>query len=235
MVMAERDMNNIEIIFNDSDSTAQRLLKATQALIARYGYDATTTRMIANLAQVNLSAINFHYGNKERLVQEAVQKAADDLQEYYDKLADEIRGFLKEENPDKDRAWSYIDHLLANRIRRAFDFSKSWINIGLAEHENGLPESCQGTMAQIAIESNEKILAELIMVVGDKKDVFQAGIIARAINAAIMSYAEKPLLNKYLENSLEIDLGDLRKVEETLHEYFMRSIEAAVVAGPMKK
>lgn len=224
----------INITFGDNDTTADRLIKATQALIAKHGYDATTTRMIANLAGVNLSAINFHFGNKEHLVQEAVQKAAADLGEHYNKLADEAKAFLEIEPVDKEKAWDYIDRLLKHRIHRAFDFKNSWMNIGIAEHENGLPESSRGLMARTAIEGSEKILADLIMAVSDKKDAFKAGIVSRAVNAAIMSYAEKPLLNKYLEESLGVDLSDMQHVEKTLHDYFMKSIAAAAVGETTK-
>lgn len=223
-------MNNIEIniTFNDSDTTADKLIKATQALIATNGYDATTTRMIANLAGVNLSAINFHFGNKESLVQEAVQKAAADLGVHYNKLADEIRVFLQKEPVEKEKAWEYIDKFLRNRIHRAFDFKNSWINIGIAERENSLPESSKGLMAKIAIDGSEKVLADLILAVSDNKDIMKAALMSRAISAAIMSYSEKPLLYKYMQESFAINLEDKEKVEDVLHDYFMKSIAASV-------
>ena len=90
-------------------------------------------------------------------------------------------------------------------------------------------------MARTAVEGSERILAELILAVSDKKNAFQAALISRAVNAAIMSYSEKPLLNQYLEESLGVDLSDPRRVEECLHDYFMTSIAAAVVVDPHKK
>ena len=230
-----KNMDIIEIEFKDTDTTPDRLIKATQALIAVYGYDATTTRMIANLAKVTLSAINFHFGNKENLVREAMSRAAQELELHYSKLAGEIRRFLEEEPVDREKAWSYLDRILTDRIRRAFDRRASWINIGIAEHENGLPESSRGIMARTAVEGSERILAELILAVSDKKNAFQAALISRAVNAAIMSYSEKPLLNQYLEESLGVDLSDPRRVEECLHDYFMTSIAAAVGVDPHKK
>lgn len=60
-------MDIIDLNFTGKETTQERLIKATQALIALYGYDAMTTRMIANTAKVTLSAINFHFGSKEEL------------------------------------------------------------------------------------------------------------------------------------------------------------------------
>lgn len=228
-------MELIDISFKESDTTADRLVKATQALIAVYGYDSTTTRMIANLAQVNLSAINFHFGNKENLVKAAVQKAADNLEKTYSKMACEIRCFLEEKPVDREKAWGYLDRFLADRIRSAFDYKASWINIGLAEHENGLPESSKGILARTAVRTSEQVLAELILAAGDKQDTFQATIIARSVMAAIMSYSEKPMLNQYMEEYMGVNLEDTERVEQSLHKYFMESIAAAVMVDASVK
>ncbi len=228
-------MDIIEIEYGENDTTQERLIKATQTLIAVYGYDATTTRMIANLAKVTLSAINFHFGSKENLVKEAMLRASEQLERTYSRLADEIREFLKKEPENKEKAWSYLDHFLTDRIRRAFNYEASWINIGIAEHENGLPESSRGIMSRAAVRSSEQVLAELILAISDKKDEFRAAVISRAVNSAIMTYTEKPLLSQYLAESMNVDLGDIRRVEECLHDYFMRSIAAAVVVEPHKK
>ena len=68
-------MDIVDLNFTGKETTQERLIKATQALIAIYGYDATTTRMIANTAGVTLSSINFHFGNKEELTKAAVEKS----------------------------------------------------------------------------------------------------------------------------------------------------------------
>ncbi len=225
----------IDIGLDKCETTQERLIKATQALIAVYGYDAMTTRMIANLANVTLSAINFHFGSKADLVKAAMEQAAAQLEKSYEKLAVEIREFLKVQPVDKEKAWAYLDRFLADRIRRAFNYEASWINIGIAEHENGLPEGARGIMSQVAVRTSEQVLVELILAVSDKKDPFKAAVISRAINAAIMTYTEKPLLSQYLGESMGLDLGDHERVGEYIHEYAMRSIAAAVVIAPRTK
>lgn len=228
-------MDIIDIHFKDNETTAQKLIKATQALIASYGYDATTTRMIANLAGVNLSAINFHFGNKENLVREAVLKAKEELSKFYCEKSEEIREFLKKEPINKEKAWEYLDRLLTDRIRRTLDYKHSWINVGMVSHENDLPESSRGILAESMIHDNEQILADLILAVSDKKDRFQAGLIARMISASIISYVEKPQLIQHMEAAMEIDLEDLRSVEECMHDYFMKSIQAIATIYPERR
>lgn len=224
-------MEIIDITFQESDTTRDKLIKAMQALIAVYGYDATSTRMIANLAKVNLSAIGFHFGSKENLAYEAVKSAAEVLEKHYRKLSDEINEFLTQRPVDKERAWQYIDRLLSVRMRRAFNNNKSWINIGLAKNESGLPENTRGLMAQTAVVYNEKVLADLILAVSDRADPFRAAMISRSIHAMIASYMEKPIINQITSEVMGVDFLDAQRMEDELHAYFMKSIKASTQIG----
>ena len=58
---------------NEQINTKDRLIRAGVKLFAKYGYAATSTRMIASEAGVNLSAIAFHYTNKEKLYQACLE------------------------------------------------------------------------------------------------------------------------------------------------------------------
>ncbi len=224
----EIEMEFIDLHFTGKETTPQRLIRATQALLAMYGYDAMTTRMIANTAGVTLSAINFHFGSKEDLTKAAMLDAAERLSKYYSKDADEIREFLSQKPVDKEKAWSYLDRFLTGRIRQALDYSKSWINIGLAEHENSLPESSRGIMAEVATKTSESVLAELIEAVSVRPDPFRAMIMARSMSAAIMTVMEKPVLFSKLAEQMNQDISDMDRLEMELHDYFLRSIEANV-------
>lgn len=221
-------MDFIDLHFTGKEPTQQRLIRATQALIAMYGYDAMTTRMIANAAGVTLSAINFHFGSKEDLTKAAILDAAERLRRAYSKDADEIREFLSQKPVDKEAAWSYLDRFLTGRIRQSLDYRKSWINIGLAEHESGLPQSSRGVMADVVISSSEAVLAELIEAVSVRPDPYRAMVMARSINAAIMTVMEKPVLLGKLAERMGQDVSDMDRLEMELHDYFLRSIEANV-------
>ena len=48
--------------------TKTRLLDATEALFIKYGYDAVLLRQITERAQVNLAAVNYHFGDKDSLM-----------------------------------------------------------------------------------------------------------------------------------------------------------------------
>lgn len=57
----------------------QRLIQAGVTIFAANGFNATTTRMLANEAQVNLSAIPYYFKSKEGLYQAVVAHIADVL------------------------------------------------------------------------------------------------------------------------------------------------------------
>jgi AcrR family transcriptional regulator len=55
--------------------TRQRLLEAAGAVFAERGFRATTVREICHRARANLAAVNYHFGDKERLYGAVLQYA----------------------------------------------------------------------------------------------------------------------------------------------------------------
>jgi AcrR family transcriptional regulator len=53
--------------------TRIRILEAAASIFAAHGFAATTIRMICGLAQVNLAAVNYHFGSKEGLYSETIR------------------------------------------------------------------------------------------------------------------------------------------------------------------
>ncbi len=59
----------------DEQSTRQRILGTTVKLLYAAAPSELTTRRIAQEAEVNIAAINYHFRSKEELIDEAVQAA----------------------------------------------------------------------------------------------------------------------------------------------------------------
>jgi AcrR family transcriptional regulator len=57
------------------DETRQRLLAAAGEIFSCKGFEAATVREITRLAKVNLAAIHYHFGSKERLYQAVLEYA----------------------------------------------------------------------------------------------------------------------------------------------------------------
>jgi AcrR family transcriptional regulator len=68
-------------------STRNKILDVAHSLFSDKGYDGVSVREIAKSAEVNLSAINYHFTNKENLYRETIEKTmkmvATDLGELY--------------------------------------------------------------------------------------------------------------------------------------------------------
>src|SRR5262249_29331749 len=58
-----------------TDDTQQRLLEAAEEIFADKGFNAASIRQICKLAGANIAAVNYYFGDKERLYIEAVKYA----------------------------------------------------------------------------------------------------------------------------------------------------------------
>ena len=58
----------------EPSDTRRRILDAAEALFTEHGFEATTLRQITGQAQVNLAAVNYHFGSKEALIQELFRR-----------------------------------------------------------------------------------------------------------------------------------------------------------------
>lgn len=61
--------------YNDLDTTRERIIDAAGEIFAERGFDATTVRDICHAAGANIAAVNYYFGDKQRLFVEAVLKA----------------------------------------------------------------------------------------------------------------------------------------------------------------
>lgn len=62
-------------------STKDRILHAAEALFAQQGFAATSLRQVTGRADVNIAAVNYHFGSKENLVNEVFRRRMDAMSE----------------------------------------------------------------------------------------------------------------------------------------------------------
>jgi AcrR family transcriptional regulator len=60
---------------NELDTKRERIIDAAGELFAERGFDATTVRDICQAADANVAAVNYYFGDKQRLYIEAVVRA----------------------------------------------------------------------------------------------------------------------------------------------------------------
>lgn len=64
---------------NRTGSTKDRILGAAEALFAQRGFDGASLRQLTSAAGVNLAAVNYHFGSKEKLVEQVLRRRLDVL------------------------------------------------------------------------------------------------------------------------------------------------------------
>ena len=75
---------------NRLSDTRARILDAAERLFMAHGYDGTSMRQITSEAGVNLAAVNYHFGSKEALIQEAFRRRLNWLNEERMRALDEL-------------------------------------------------------------------------------------------------------------------------------------------------
>lgn len=94
-------------------STKERILGAAESLFAQRGFDGASLRELTSMAGVNLAAVNYHFGSKEKLVEQVFRRRLDALNQ----------GRLAALNEVRARADSGLEDVLGAFIRPALDLS----------------------------------------------------------------------------------------------------------------
>lgn len=62
-------------------NTKDRILGAAEELFAQHGFAGTSLRQVTSRADVNIAAVNYHFGSKENLVNEVFRRRMDEMSE----------------------------------------------------------------------------------------------------------------------------------------------------------
>jgi AcrR family transcriptional regulator len=74
--------------------TKSRILDAAESLFIECGYEAMSLRQITSRAEVNLAAVNYHFGSKESLIHSMLSRRLDQLNQERVKLLDRFDEML---------------------------------------------------------------------------------------------------------------------------------------------
>jgi AcrR family transcriptional regulator len=64
---------------NGAAATKAKILDAAEALFLEHGFEATSLRAITTAAEVNLAAVNYHFGSKEELFEAVLTRRLDPM------------------------------------------------------------------------------------------------------------------------------------------------------------
>jgi AcrR family transcriptional regulator len=69
--------------------TRQRILDAAEELFMQHGFEGTSMRLVTGAAEVNLAAVNYHFGSKEELMQAVLRRRLEVINRERMRLLDE--------------------------------------------------------------------------------------------------------------------------------------------------
>ena len=105
----------------NSDYARLRILDAAYDLFGRCGYAATTVRMIAQQADVSLSAIPDYFENKDNLFQQVVDTAIQEFAQYFKSTIRDIDAFLEKPERSAEEAKTLLLRLANKHVDYVFD------------------------------------------------------------------------------------------------------------------
>jgi AcrR family transcriptional regulator len=79
-------------VINPHFSTKERILSAAEDLFAKSGFAGASLRQVTSAANVNLAAVNYHFGSKENLINELFKRRLDELTASRTAALDKVRG-----------------------------------------------------------------------------------------------------------------------------------------------
>ena len=114
--------------------TVIKILDAAESLFAEHGFAETSLRSITSKANVNLAAVNYHFGSKKALIQAVFARYLDPFIENLAHSMDELEG---EPTPELEAVLNLlVDQIVMVQPRHEDDLSTFMKLLGLAYSQN---------------------------------------------------------------------------------------------------
>lgn len=185
------------------DSTKERLLKVALKQFAIDGFEKTTTRSIVAEADANLSAISFHFENKEKLFLAVLQRTFDIFAQSLDPIFNEIEAVEKQGLMTPDIAWNFIQAIMEAVMEKHFKYESSYETI-LMKRELLFPSEVFKSVSYRLLPLYRN-LEKLFMIYTGSDDKFWAANYSYITVSMIHSYN---MLPQFMEYIVRKDISD---------------------------
>lgn len=210
---------------NPVSNTRQNLIDAGVKLFAIHGYEATSTRMIAKEANVNIATIAFHFQNKEGFYKAVLNYVAQTLNQPLLPLVDHVERLRDANSITPSVAWvlieEYVDTMLKT-IMSIPDFAHAHY-LSLLYHEQLYHPDNEYPITQVVCKKMESILSKLLQDYMKDIDRPTATTISRIVTSSIVAFGEHPM---FIRRALGLadDIPLPNSVIETTRKYILNSI-----------
>ena len=173
-------------------SNSEKIKLAAMKLFSLYGYGSTTVRMIAKEAGLSPGQIAVHYGSKEELYESIVQDAVRISTEAVLPIKEGRLELLKEGKLTRERVWELIRKLVGELIDYCFvPYNRAFLMmLNVTLPNSRIVSNAQKLFQDTIVEKHEMLLAQLLQDYAERKGYLKFRVISRAVNGAIVSFAE---------------------------------------------
>lgn len=201
-------------------SNSEKIKRSARKLFSRYGYGSTTVRMIAKDAGLSQGQITAHFGSKEELFRQIAEEIIAATVEAYNPIEIKTENLLSNNALTKEEAAKLIAQVIDMQIDYCLDPDNrdKLMMLNISVPNSPIVSDSIKLLKNTVLNKIERLLAQLIQAYSNNKGYLRSRTISRAINGAIVSYAEhdsllldEVYLSKYAPYSLEWMKDHLKK------------------------
>ena len=212
---------------NNSSATRQNLINAGVKLFAIHGYEATSTRMIAKEANVNIATIAFHFQNKEGFYRTVLNYVAHELDRPLLPLVDHVRRLRGANSITPAVAWVMIEEYIDSMLKTVLEIQnfEHTYYLNLLYHEQLYHPGNEYPITQVICKKMESILTELLQDYRADMNHDTATTISRIVSSSLVAFGEHPM---FIRRALGLADDALlpTHIIETVKEYLLNSIRS---------
>jgi AcrR family transcriptional regulator len=197
-------------------NTKERILGSAEELFALHGFAGTSLRQVTSRADVNIAAVNYHFGSKENLINEVFRRRMDEMSE---RRLNGLRQ-AQEEHPGE------LEPILAAFIRPALALTydrhgSAFVRVlarAYAEKIEGLRKFLSDNYGQVLREF-AKALAPCLPELGKEELYWRLDFVAGALTYAMSDFglikrpagmSDKAFAEKTAQNLIRFAAAGLR-------------------------
>ena len=211
---------------DEADRTRTRLLQAAGKVFAEGGYEGAKVRDICALADVNVAAVNYHFGDKLGLYTEVMKSAM---------LADsdiQVHDQLKYCKSPEEALRLYIKTLL----RKAYGHDSASLHIRLMTQELARPSAALDRVVNEVIRPRYARLREIIgAIICLSPDDDKTRLCAHSIVGQVVHYVHATPVISRVWPELALNPERIEQIADHIADFSLCSLHALANTKPVAK
>jgi AcrR family transcriptional regulator len=197
-----------------SEETRRKIIDAAGKIFAESGYNAATVRDITDKAGVNLSAVNYHFGDKKNLYREVL---VDGIAEMQQRLLDRCSSGTPEQ-----RFHAYVEEM----VRISFLDERPWQWAIMTREMSGISQDSELADQLVGLVRPNQLLLFSIMrdLVGPDTSSKDIEAVAQFVIGMLVHLIHGKGFIRRLSDVITFDPSDMESVVERIYVFALAGI-----------